>query len=138
MGKKAEQHKVRSESGITLEHNTVYDDSLLPSADELIKINQISPDIIPWLQKRSDLEQDTRIKSGYENIRIIRDEMTHMQRYNYISLFMAFILVACFIGASFYLIINGHNVIGTIFASSAFIWVVSTFVKGKKDLKINE
>lgn len=39
MTKKAEQNKVSNKSGLTLEQNTVYDDNLLPSADELAKLD---------------------------------------------------------------------------------------------------
>lgn len=42
MAKKAEQNKVCDKTGLTLEQNTVYDDNLLPSADELAKLDNVS------------------------------------------------------------------------------------------------
>lgn len=51
MAKKAEQNKVCDKTGLTLEQNTVYDDNLLPSADELAKLDNVSKDIIPWIMK---------------------------------------------------------------------------------------
>ena len=62
MAKKAEQNKVCDKTGLTLEQNTVYDDNLLPSADELAKLDTVSKDIIPWIMKRTEMEQDARIK----------------------------------------------------------------------------
>lgn len=44
MAKKAEQNKVCDKTGLTLEQNTVYDDNLLPSADELAKLDNVSKD----------------------------------------------------------------------------------------------
>lgn len=61
MAKKAEQNKVCDRTGLTLEQNTVYDDNLLPSADELAKLDNVSKDIIPWIMKRTEMEQDARI-----------------------------------------------------------------------------
>lgn len=39
MAKKAEQNRLQDKNGLTVEKNTLYDDSLLPSADELSKLN---------------------------------------------------------------------------------------------------
>jgi len=56
MSKKAEQNKLSDKRGVTLEHNTIIDDNLLPSAEELTKLNAISSDILPWIMKRMELE----------------------------------------------------------------------------------
>ncbi|KAA6340212.1 hypothetical protein EZS27_011905 [termite gut metagenome] len=67
MVKQAHQNKVSNKKGdITLEQNTVYDDSLLPPADELIKLNTISEDIVSWVMKRTEIEQDARIDFNKE------------------------------------------------------------------------
>lgn len=56
MIKKAEHNKVSTDRvGLTLEQQTVYDDNLLPPADELKKIDEISKEALPWLMKRATL-----------------------------------------------------------------------------------
>lgn len=71
MTKRAEQNKLRSTAdGVALEHNTVYDDNLLPAADELCKLNALDSDIVPWVMKRTEIEQDARIKF---NLRLPKD-----------------------------------------------------------------
>ena len=59
MSKRAEQNRISSTSnGVALEHNTVYDDNLLPAADELAKLNAIDltglVSVISKFQMRKD------------------------------------------------------------------------------------
>lgn len=52
MGRKAEQNKLTTgANGVQLEQNTIYDDNLLPAADELAKLHALDNDIIPWIKK---------------------------------------------------------------------------------------
>lgn len=129
MVKKAEQNKVCDNSGLTLEQNTVYDDNLLPSADELAKLKNISADIIPWIMKRTELEQDARIKFNEDRIRLAESNFNHTHYYNFVALIMAFVIVLVFIGFSFYLIMNGQETVGTIFAGGTIALIVSYFLK---------
>lgn len=101
MAKKAEQNKVCDKTGLTLEQNTVYDDNLLPSADELAKLDAVSKDIIPWIMKRTEMEQDARIKFNEDRMKIAQDDFKHVHRYNFTALIMAFIIAVAFLAASF-------------------------------------
>lgn len=136
MAKKAEQNKVCDKTGLTLEQNTVYDDNLLPSADELAKLDNVSKDIIPWIMKRTEMEQNARIKFNEDRMKIAQSDFKHTHRYNFTALIMAFIIVLIFVGFSFYLIINGQETIGTIFAGGTVVLIVSYFLKAKnKEVK---
>lgn len=136
MAKKAEQNKVCDKTGLTLEQNTVYDDNLLPSADELAKLDAVSKDIIPWIMKRTEMEQDARIKFNEDRMKIAQDDFKHVHRYNFTALIMAFIIAIAFLAASFYLILHGQETIGTIFAGGTVVLIVSYFFKAKnKEVK---
>jgi hypothetical protein len=65
MAKKAEQKKL-SDGKVSLEQNSIYDDSLLPAAEEIERLNNISSEILPWIMKRTEVEQDARIKFNEE------------------------------------------------------------------------
>lgn len=132
MAKKAEQNMLCDKAGITLEHNTVVDDSLLPSADELAKLNNVSDKIIPWIMERAEKEQDARIKFNEDRMEIAQGDFKHTHRYNFTALIMAFAIVLIFIGFSFYLIMHGQETVGTIFAGSTIALIVSYFLKSKK------
>lgn len=136
MAKKAEQNKVCDKTSLTLEQNTVYDDNLLPSADELTKLNNVSKDIIPWIMKRTEMEQDARIKFNEDRMKIAKSDFRHTHWYNFTALVMAFIIVLIFVGFSFYLITIGQETIGTIFAGGTVVLIVSYFLKAKnKEVK---
>ena len=131
MTKKAEQNKIKDEKGLTVEQNTVYDDNLLPPAEELAKLNSISDKIVPWIMRRTEMEQDARIKFNEDKMNIAKEEYSHNHKYNFTALIMAFLIVLIFVGLSFYLIINGQETIGTIFAGGTLVLIVSYFLKTK-------
>ena len=54
MAKKAEQNTLSDHRGLTLEQRTVVDDNLLPPAEELAKLNDISKEILPWIMNRTE------------------------------------------------------------------------------------
>ena len=132
MAKKAEQNKLTDERGLTFEQNTLVDDNLLPSADELAKLNGISEDIIPWIMARTEKEQDARIKFNEDRMRLSEKDLKFAHKYNMLALVMAFLIVLLFLSASFYLIISGKEVIGTIFAGGTIVGIVSYFLNAKR------
>lgn len=136
MAKKAEQNKVCDKSGLTLEHNTVYDDNLLPSADELAKLNSVSDKIVPWIMERTEMEQNARIKFNEERVAITKKDFKHKYAYNFTALIMAFVIVLLFVSLSFYLILNGQETIGTIFAGGTMVLIVSYFLKASKNREV--
>ena len=85
MAKKAEQNKVCDKTGLTLEQNTLYDDNLLPPADELAKLDSVSKDIIPWIMKRTEMEQDARIKFNEDRMKIAQNDFKHIHCYKLYS-----------------------------------------------------
>ena len=71
MAKRAEQNRLSSDKGVTtLEHQTLIDDSLLPSADEF----SISEEILPWIMERTEKEQDARIDFNREKMNLAKNE----------------------------------------------------------------
>lgn len=82
------------------------------------------------------MEQDARIKFNEDRMKIAQSDFKHIHRYNFTALIMAFIIVLIFIAFSFYLIINGQETIGTIFAGGSIVLIVSYFLKAKnKEVK---
>lgn len=77
-----------------------------------------------------------RIKFNEDRMKIAQSDFKHTHRYNFTALIMAFIIVLIFVGFSFYLIINGQETIGTIFAGGTVVLIVSYFLKAKnKEVK---
>lgn len=86
--------------------------------------------------KRTEMEQDARIKFNEDRMKIAQDDFKHVHRYNFTALIMAFIIAIAFLAASFYLILHGQETIGTIFAGGTVVLIVSYFLKAKnKEVK---
>lgn len=116
MAKKAEQNKLTAGlNGMQLEQNTVYDDSLLPAADELCKLNSINPDIIPWIMKRTEVEQNGRIGFNKRRLRLAGREINLAGLSTILGLILATGLMAFFFYLSYDLIVKGHELLGGIF-----------------------
>lgn len=129
MARKAAQNRLSTKGNVTtLEQQVVIDDNLLPSADELAKLNMISKDILPWIMERTTKEQEARLTFNRNTQEIVRKRDSQFYRYNLIALFLAFFLVVLFLGASFYLIINGFPVVGTILGGGTIAMIVKYFL----------
>lgn len=132
MAKKAEQNTLSDHRGLTLEQRTVVDDNLLPPAEELAKLNDISKEILPWIMNRTEKEQDARISFNENRMRLTEKDLNFAHRYNMVALIMAFVIVILFLAASFYLIISGKEVLGTLFAGGTIVGIISYFLNNKK------
>ena len=121
--------------GMTFEQRTVVDDNLLPSADELAKLNDVSKDIIPWIMARTEKEQDARIKFNGDRMRLSEKDLSFAHLYNMTALIMAFLIVIAFLSASFYLIISGKEIIGSIFAGGTIVGIISYFLNSNRRKK---
>lgn len=85
---------------------------------------------------RTEMEQDARIKFNQDRMKIAQGDFKHTHWYNFTALIMAFIIVLVFVGFSFYLVINGQETVGTIFAGGTAVLIVSYFLKAKnKEVK---
>ena len=83
MAKKAAQNTLQSkEGGMVLQQQVISDDSLLPSASELEKLKSVSPEIIPWILKRTEMEQDARIEFNKDRMKLAKSESKHAQWYS--------------------------------------------------------
>lgn len=136
MGRQAKQKKIsQDEKGVALEENSVYDDSLLPASDELARLKEISPDIVPWIMTRTEMEQDARLDFNKRRISLAEKDLNHAHRYSILALFMAFFIVAAFMVFSFFLILNDKDVLGTVFAGGTIVIIVWYFLNTKKRKK---
>lgn len=138
MSKHAQQNKVsRNNNGVTtLEHNTVVEESLLPPAEELKKLEDISPGIIEWIKNRTEKEQDARIEFNKDRIRLAEYDLKSTHQFNFRSLMFGFILLLLFMGLSTYLIITGFNIVGSVFGGTTL--VIAAVVIIRKPSNSNE
>jgi len=126
MAKEAHQKKLTTQKdGFIIEHHSVYDNSLLPPADELAKLKDINPDIVVWIMEKTSFEQEERLK-------IAKFEFRGARRYNITALIFAFTVIIAGLSFSTFLIYNSMNVVGTIFAGGTLVMAANAFIKASK------
>ncbi|MDR1370725.1 MAG: hypothetical protein LBJ72_11475 [Dysgonamonadaceae bacterium] len=114
---------------VAIEQNTIVDDNLLPSAEELEKLKQVDPSIVPWIMQRAEKEQDTRLQFNRDQMRLAYKEsgMTHC------ALWFAFVLAIVVLFLSSLFIYLGKELAGTIFGGVGILILIQSFLKfGRK------
>lgn len=112
----------------SLEHTEVFEDSLLPNASEIERLTKIDPNIIAWLKERAEKEQDFRHSAFMDQS--IKMESLYRREHNTTryGLTIYFVLVSFCIGASYFLLKEGHNVQGSLFGGAVVILALAVLV----------
>ena len=130
MGKKAEKNTlVHKPDSVALEQTSVYDDSLLPPAEELARLKEIDPGLINWILKRTEIEQDARIKFNMDKIGLMKKDMNQVTAQNVFLVSCVFIMLLAAISLSAYFVYSGKDVTGTIFGGSSILLAAVIFVR---------
>ncbi|MDR1896078.1 MAG: hypothetical protein LBR10_04720 [Prevotellaceae bacterium] len=115
---------------VAIEQHTVVDDSLLPPAEELLKLKEIDPNIINWMLSRAEKEQDSRLSFNTERIKLAKSEHGLVK----LSLILAFVLAISGMILSAVFIYFGKEITGTIFGGASMIMCIQSFLKfGRKE-----
>ena len=134
MSKQAKQTKIKLAHGIVhAEESMVYDNSLLPVADELERLVAIDIELLEWLKKRAEIEQDTRTAFNNNRIQEYRAQGKRTYVFNMVSLFMAFIIVAGGGIASVLLALKGLSLEGSILGGVTLVAAAGIFLKRNKN-----
>lgn len=132
MTKRAEQNKISSTgNGVALEHNTVYDDSLLPAADELCKLHAIDENVVPWIKQRTEIEQDARINFNKRRTALAFREINLSAFITFVGLVLCVAVIAGIFYLSYNLIMNGHENAGMLFGGGDVVGVLMAINKFK-------
>jgi len=131
MTKIAKQNKahIKDNRISTIEQNTVVDDYLLPSTDDLIRLKELDPNIIEWIKHRSEIEQDARIRFNDNRIKIALKDLTSTFWINLICILFAFIIIISGILFSYVMIKNDMKTEGTVFAGATIVIAASLFLR---------
>ena len=119
-------------SKVLLEQQTVVDDSLLPSSEELSKLKEIDPTIVSWIMTRTEKEQDARIKFNQDNMKLAHRDQKLSYAYDFSALICSLVIVFGAMAASVFLILKGETIAGTIFAGLSISVIVKYFLGSRK------
>ena len=136
MGKKAERSTLIHQSeGMAVEQTSIYDDSLLPAADELAKLKELDPECINWIKRRTEIEQDARIQFNRDRIRLMSKDMNQVTTQNIICILAAFIIIMSGFACSAFFVYRGLNIEGTVFGGGSLVFAALIFMRWRSNSK---
>lgn len=97
------------------------DDNMLPAPEVLQHYQQLDPRFIDWFMKRSDVEQNGRLKFNNDKIKLARSTNRKLFTIDLSSIFVSAFVVCVAIYFSFKVIEIGNVWSGTILGGSAVI-----------------
>ncbi|MFN5415488.1 MAG: hypothetical protein ACK5B9_00415 [Flavobacteriia bacterium] len=106
-----------------------FDDNLLPEANEIKELFILDSDILTWLKKRAEKEQDFRHDLIQKKASLLESEIKYESRNTFIGLFFAFFIIISGMALSAFLIYQKHVVTGTIFSGITIITSATLFLK---------
>jgi len=119
-------------TGRQVEQILTFDDSFLPSPNELKEYKEINPDIVKLLIDASKKEQEHRHFIDKQKIKAINRDSSSLHSINVLGMIFAFLIIAGGLCLSAYLIQSNKDVIGTIFAGSTIVIAALTFLNHTK------
>jgi uncharacterized membrane protein len=119
--------------GMQLIRSDEHDDTPLPSADELAKYKALHPEVVPWLMKISEKEQDHRHSFENSRIKLVNDVNSKLYTIDIIRIVCAFIIVISGFLLSGILLYNDKLLIGSLFAGTTMLGAVAMFLKSKRE-----
>jgi len=136
MGKGALQNKAHIDNkSAMIEQNIVVDDSLLPAAEELEKLIKLDPNIMDWMKERCALEQDTNIEFNKNRIKLTNKDMTWFHVNTLFSMIFVFVIAIAGLLMAYFLISNGHTVVGSIFGATGLAVMLFSMRKSPNNVE---
>jgi len=133
LNKQIRGRQVTSGQGSSFEHQESYDDSILPDADELAKLQNIDADIMPWIKDRTSKEQDARHDFTDRRMTLLEKSQSRAYNVDLVSIILAFIIMMSGMYFSYLLIGKDKILEGSIFAGATIFFAVRSFLNFRKN-----
>jgi uncharacterized membrane protein len=115
-------------TGLGREETHEFDDSPLPSADDLVKLNQISPEIVPWLMKRAEDEQSFRHATIRRREEVLASVFANEAHITKSAIHWAGFILLVGMAFSAFLVHSDQTITGSIFAGAVLVGAASLFL----------
>lgn len=114
MSKSQRSTRLKDRNNEIVQHE-FHDDNILPSADELQRLEGVKPGITKWIMERSEKEQDFRHSAFNDRTGVIKDNIKKEFIINLLGLIFCFFILAGGLYGGFELIMKGRDVAGSLF-----------------------
>lgn len=118
-----------------VEQRMVVDDSMLPAAEELARLQDVRPDLVDWVMERTSQEQNARHEFNKARVNLANRELTSTLVINILCIVFAFLIVVGGMAASIWMLSNGMTIAGSIFAGGTILGTAALFTRIPKSKK---
>ena len=118
--------------GVSFEQQESIDDSLLPDAEELAKLQELDGDVINWVKERTAKEQDARLDFNNRKMTLVEKGQRMAFTVDIIAIGAAFIITMSGMAFSYFLIQANQIVTGSVFAGATILFAANSFLNFRK------
>lgn len=132
MSKIAQHNKAqvnKSGKAAIIEHETMIDDSMIPTAEELKKLQDIDPKLVDWVLDRVGKEQDFRHEFDRGKLKLANKDLRGNILLNFLCIMSALLIIAGAMFVTVRILESGLDVAGTIFAAGTVIGAAALFTR---------
>lgn len=119
--------------GMLREEHIIIDNNPMPTAEELLKYKDISPDLVQYFMKITDEERSIRHEVTRQSIELTQMDSKRRHRERILGLVFAFMTILVFLGITAYALYLDKPWLAGIFSTLSIAGIISAFIQGHKE-----
>ena len=119
--------------GMLREEHIIIDNNPMPTAEELLKYKDISPDLVQYFMKITDEERSIRHEVTRQSIELTQMDSKRRHRERILGLVFAFMPILVFLGITAYALYLDKPWLAGIFSTLSIAGIISAFIQGHKE-----
>lgn len=119
--------------GMLQEEHIIIDNNPMPTAEELSKYKDISPDLVQYFMQITDEERGIRHEVTRQSIELTQMDSKRRHRERILGLAFAFITILVFLGITAGALYLDKPWLAGIFSTLSIAGIISAFIQGRKE-----
>ena len=115
------------------EEHIIIDNNPMPTAEELSKYKDISPDLVQYFMQITDEERSIRHEVTRQSVDLTQMDSKRRHRERILGLVFAFITILVFLGITAYALYLDKPWLAGIFSTLSIAGIISAFIQGRKE-----
>lgn len=119
--------------GMLQEEHIIIDNNPMPTAEELSKYKDISPDLVQYFMQITDEERSIRHEVTRQSVELTQKDSQRRHHERILGLVFAFIALLVFLGITAYALYLDKPWLAGVFSTLSIAGIISAFIQGRKD-----
>ena len=119
--------------GMLQEEHIIIDNNPMPTAEELSKYKDISPELVQYFMQITDEERGIRHEVTRQSIGMTQKDSQRRHHERILGLVFAFIALLVFLGITAYALYLDKPWLAGIFSTLSIAGIISAFIQGRKE-----